>query len=227
MQQASLNSLSLETMVSKPAWKTILLELIVSKSIDPCNIDIVEISTAFMKKVREMKSLDLLIPANVILAAAILLRYKSDYLRFDEAPNETSMEENPMPFLADEIPQLALTSRIPPKRQITLQELLGEMERIIKYENTERVVKHKNELEIVNVELHKVDMEKKMEEMLGIIKTSVDDENWALFSNIVKGKKKNEIIFCLISLLHLTQKNIIAIKQDKLWDEIFIQLPQT
>lgn len=225
MMQTSLNSSALESIVSKPAWKAILLDLIISKFIDPWNIDIVEISNAFLKKVREMKSFDLLIPANVILAAAILLRYKSEYLRFEEVAEQAAVIEDGVQFAPEEIPQLVLSSRIPPKRQITLGELMGEMERIIKYENNEHVVRHRNELEIVSLELNKIDMETKMEEMLGLIRQNMDEEGWVLFSRITKGKKKNEVIFYLLSLLHLTQKNLVAIKQERLWDDIFIHIP--
>lgn len=226
--QTSLNSFALENMVSKPAWKTLLLELIVNKSIDPWNVDLVEISAAFLKRVREMESLDLLVPANIILAAAILLRYKSDCLRFEDPSSvDITVDIDRSIFSSEDIPQLSLTSRIPPKRQMTLEELMGEMERIIKYDNTERIVKHKYELEVVNFELNRIDMEKKMEEVLNMLKRDIDEEKWVLFSTITKGKKKNEIIFYLLSLLHLTQKNIVAIKQDKLWDDIFIQLSQT
>lgn len=221
--QTSLNSAALESIVAKPTWKEILLELTLSKQIDPWNIDIAEICDGFVKKVRDMESLDLLIPANVILAAAILLRYKSDWLRFEDATQGPAMDEAPQ-FDPEEIPQLSLASRIPPKRQITLSELVGEMERIIKYENNDRMIKKKTELEIVNLHLQGVDIEKMMEETLGLIKQNIDNENWALFSTMVKGKKRNEVIFYLLSVLHLTQKNLVGIRQDTLWGDIFIRV---
>ena len=71
----------LETMVSKPTWKEILLDLISTNSIDPWNIDLVTLADAFIKRVREMERMDFMMQANVILAASILLKYKSNYLR--------------------------------------------------------------------------------------------------------------------------------------------------
>jgi segregation and condensation protein A len=168
--------------------------------------------------------LDLIIPANIILAAAILLRYKSEVLRFEETAQQQIDEQPPTQFFPDDIPQLTLASRIPPKRQITLDELTAEMERIIKYETTERTVKRRAELEIVSIKLNGIDLEKKMEEVLELIRKNVDNERWALFSRITKGKKKDEVAFYLLSLLHLTQKRMIDIRQDKMWDEIFIYL---
>ncbi len=222
--QTSLNSVVLEQIVSKPAWKEILLELINAHEIDPWNVDLIEIADAFLKRVREMRSLDLLIPANVILATAILLRHKSDYLRFGEPTPPSMLYEDTIQLSGEEIPSLELASRIPPKRQITIQELMDEMERIIKYESSERLLKKQPKLEIVNLKLNGVDLEMKMEEMLNLVRSNIDDERWTMFSQLIKGKKNQEVIFCLLSLLHLAQKKMVGIHQDKLWDEIFIQL---
>jgi len=223
------SSFDINSMVSKPSWKTILLELIDNKKIDPWNIDIIEISDAFMKRVREMEQLDLLVQANVILAAAILLRYKSDYLKFlqyQEQMTDYIPEEEPMPITSEEIPQLTLTSRIPPKRQVTLDELVEEMERVIRYESDERLVKKPRGSidEIVNFRLVEQDIETRMEEIVNKIRGSVDEEGWTLFSRLLTNRNDRiELIYALMSILHLTQKETIDIRQDKLFGEIFIR----
>ena len=121
---------SLESIVSKPTWKEILLELIDTKRLEPWKIDIVQIADNYMKKIREMEKISLVIPANIILAASILLRYKSEYLRFEEPVQVIVPLEEGAEF--EEMPQLELSARIPPKRQITLDELIQEMEKIIR-----------------------------------------------------------------------------------------------
>jgi segregation and condensation protein A len=225
------SSFDINNMVSKPSWKTILLELIDTKKLDPWNIDIIDISDAFMKKVKEMEQLDLLVQANVILAAAILLRYKSDYLKFLQYQEQmTDYIPDDEPFLnSDEIPQLTLTSRIPPKRQVTLEELVNEMEQIIRYESDERLIrKPKGTIdEVVNFKLEEQDIETRMNEITNKIKGSIDEEGWTLFSRLLKNRNDNiELIYALMSILHLTQKETIDIKQDKLFGEIFIRLLQ-
>jgi len=219
----------IDKMVSRPSWKIILLELIDTKKIDPWNIDIIEISDAFMKRVREMETLDLLVQANVILAAAILLRYKSDYLKFlqyQEQMTDYLPAEEPLPGL-DEVPQLTLTSRIPPRRQVTLDELVQEIERIIKYESDDRLV-HKTKGgidEVVDLQLQQEDIEKRMNEIIARIRCSVDAEGWTLFSRLLKDRHDRvELIYALMSILHLTQKEKIDIRQDKLFGDIFIRL---
>jgi segregation and condensation protein A len=220
----------IDRMVRRPSWKTILLDLIDSKKIDPWNIDIIEISDAFLKKVREMEQLDLLVQANVILAAAILLRYKSDYLKFlayQEQMTDYIPEEPQPPLNTDEIPQLTLSSRIPPKRAVTLDELVEEVERVIKYESDERLVrKPRGSIdEIVNFHLEEEDIEGRMNEINEKIRSSIDEEGWTLFSRLLKDGSDNiELIYALMSILHLTQKETIDIKQDQLFGEIFIKL---
>ncbi len=212
---------SLESIVSKPTWKEILLQLIDTKRLDPWNIDLVQIADDYMKKIREMEKISLVIPANIILAASILLRYKSEYLRFEEPMQEVivPLEE------FEEMPQLELSARIPPKRQITIDELIQEMEKIIKYETTERVVKHRGGIdEFVNLPLRDVDIEKKMNEILGKIKNSIDNQGWTLFSRVIDRKDRIEVIYTLVSILHLTQKQAIDIKQDEIFGDIFIFL---
>ncbi len=220
--------LDIDSMVAKPSWKMILLELIETRRLDPWNIDIAEISDAFMKKVREMQELDLLVQANVILAAAILLKYKSEYLKFlqyQEQMTEYVEEGGVVPI--EEVPQLTLSSRIPPRRQITLDELVQEMEGIIKYESDDRLIhKPKGGIdEIVNFKINDVDIEERMGQVMARIKESTDEEGWTLFSRLIQNREdKLEMIYALMSILHLTQKEAIHIRQDKLFGEIFIKV---
>ncbi|MBI5046655.1 segregation/condensation protein A [Candidatus Micrarchaeota archaeon] len=129
-----------ETMVATPTWKEVLMDLVSSHSIDPWDIDIIELADVFTKKVKDIEKVNFSVQANVILAAAILLRYKSEYLKM--LSYQTEMTEFPVEesqIDSSQIPELSFSSRIPPKRQITLNELLSEMEKIIKYDQMERV----------------------------------------------------------------------------------------
>jgi segregation and condensation protein A len=217
--------LDIESMVAKPTWKQILMELILTERIDPWNIDICIISDRFLAKVREMKKLDLLLPANVILAASILLRYKSSFLKlYDPQPVQETLpvvEE----FAAEEMPQLMISARIPPKRQISLDELTQEIERVIKYENNVYVPKHKGGIEeTINFTLTQEDIEKKMDDVYERIKANADETGWTMFSNIIRDYERRDVVYALLSILHLTQRELVDIKQDQLFGELFIHL---
>lgn len=228
--QLQLQSFSqLESMVSKPTWKDILLDLIASDSIDPWNIDLVGLADAFIRRVREMERMDFILQANVILAAAILLKYKSNYLRM--LSYQSDLEQFiPGGVVVDaaaveELPELTLASRIPPRRQITLDELVSEMERIIRYEDAERPhIPRGAIVETLDLELQQGDVEQDMRQLLLRIRENTDTEGWSMFSRLVSGYEPRAVVYSLVCLLHLVQMEAIDIRQDELFGEIFIKL---
>ncbi len=215
----------LERIVVKPTWKQILLELVDRNRIDPWDVDIVRLSDEFMAKVREMQKLDLSLHANVILASAILLKYKSDYLKAFTAPPITMMPEEPVEqaMRFSEIPELSMVARIPPRRQVTVSELMAEMEKVIRYESDEIKRAPRGSItEIVDLNIQEDDIEKRMEEIMSRIKTNVDETGFATFSSVLKEKTSMEIVYTLLSILHLAQNQVIDIRQEKLFGEILI-----
>lgn len=217
----------LERIVVKPTWKQILLELVDRNKIDPWDVDIIRLSDEFMAKVKEMQRLDLGLHANVILASAILLKYKSEYLKAFAAPPLTVVPEEAQeqPFEFSEIPQLSMVARIPPRRQITVSELMTEMGKVIKYESNEiRRAPRGSITEIVDLNIQEEDIEKKMEEIMARIKTNVDETGFATFSSVLKERTSMEIVYTLMSILHLAQNQVIDIRQEKLFGEILISM---
>jgi segregation and condensation protein A len=220
----------IENMVSKPTWKDILMELISSNSVDPWNIDLILLADGFIKKVKEMERMDFVVQANVILAASILLKYKSDYLKalsyqsdLQEFPAEADMPLGE----AEELPQLTLSSRIPPKRQITLDELVSEMERIIKYDEVERIhIPRGSIMETVDMDLGERDIELDMNLVMDKVRENADSEGWSLFSSLVKGAEMRDVVYTLLCVLHLVQLGSLDLRQDKMFGEIFIFLPK-
>lgn len=168
----------LESMVSKPTWKDILLELMASNSIDPWDIDLISLSDAFIRKVREMEKMDFVIEANIILAASILLKYKSNYLKMLSYQSDLQefMQETPPASLEGEaIPELTLSSRIPPRRQITLEDLMGEMERIIKYDAEDRPHIPRGAItEVIDLELAGHDIDHDLAHVMELVRQNSD-----------------------------------------------------
>jgi segregation and condensation protein A len=218
---------SLENMVSKPTWKDILLDLVASNSFDPWNIDLIDISDAFIRKVRDMEKMNFVLQANVILAASILLKYKSNYLKYLNAQQseipDFMPEEEPEPVDSDGVPALTLSARIPPKRQVTLDELVHEMERVIKFDTMERVrVPRGSIVETIDLELPEQNIETDMAQLLERIRESRDSEGWSLFSRLTQGHDLQQTVYTLLCLLHLVQMESIDLRQDKMFGEIFI-----
>jgi segregation and condensation protein A len=213
----------IEKMVQKPTWKEMLLEMIASEKLDPWNIDITALSEGFLRRVKDMKTLELHVPANVILAAAILLKYQSNVLRaVIEPPPEQlpAVEDSEVP---EEIPRLELVSRIPPKGPITLEDIMKEMERVISYDNP-APPKPKSVEEVITLPVARFDIEEKMEGVFSRLRERADDEGWATFTELLQRQGAEGTIETLLPLLHLSQKKMVELKQDEFFGEIFVKL---
>lgn len=213
----------LETFVAKPTWREMLFDLVATQKLDPWNIDVGVVTEKYLEKIRALKTLDLHLPANIILAASILLRFKSDSLRFQEevqeAIDETYIEENAV----IDIPMISLRTRIPPKRTITLQELVSAMETVIQ-DQKRRQEKPIIEPEIIAIELPSYNLEEKMGELMEKIRQTADAEGLVTFTSLIAEKQPRTIVETLLPLLHLSQEARIMLIQEKIFQEIFIQM---
>ncbi|MEM3399658.1 MAG: ScpA family protein [Candidatus Micrarchaeia archaeon] len=219
--------IELENIVAQPTWKEVLIDLVYSEKLDPWNIDIVEITERYIEKISKMQTLDLRIPANLVLAASILLRFKSDALKLEEeeqvVEEETYIEMDKPPI---EVPILSIKTRIPPRRRLTLAELvmaLDEVFQTMKKRMEERVIPEVN-LPPMQFKLPEYDIEEKMKEILEKSKSLADTEGLLTFSSLLKEKTASEIILTLLPVLHLAQKRLISITQEEFYGEIFILL---
>lgn len=221
--------MKLERIVALPTWREMLLELVATKQLDPWNIDIVEIATGYLEKIKKMEMLDLRVPANLILAAAILLRFKSDALRFEEqtqvVEEQTYVEEDAEPSV---IPVLELKTRIPPTRMVTLDELLTAMEKVFDDQKKREEKAHKVEIPtVINIQLPEFNIEERMEKVYARIVEEKDSEGLSTFSAILPERTPVEMIGTLLPLLHLVQDRRVTIFQEQTFGEIFIRIKET
>ena len=224
----SAEDMKLEKIVALPTWREMLLDLVATKKLDPWNIDIVEITTGYIERIRKMEMLDLRVPANLILAAAILVRFKASALRFEEEAQEvveeTYVEEDSSPEV---IPVLELKTRIPPKRMVTLDELLLAMEKV--FDDQKRREEKAQRIEIpavINIHLPEFNIEQRMLEVYERVLAEKDSEGLATFSNILREKTPVEVVATLLPLLHLVQDRKLSIFQEKFFGEIFIRVKE-
>lgn len=216
----------LEKLVEFPTWREMLLDLVASRKLDPWNIDLVEITSSYIERISKMEMLDLRVPANLILAAAILIRFKSDALRFEEEAQvmseETYVEEDSEP---ETIPVLELKTRVPPKRMVTLDELLLAMEKVFEDQKKREEKAQKIEIpSVINIQLPEFSIEERMGEIYERVLEEKDSEGLATFSSILTEKNPLEIIMTLLPLLHLVQDGELTIFQEKFFGEIFIRV---
>lgn len=205
---------------NEAAWKELLIELVQKNQIDPWNIDLVEIVGKYVDAVKKLKIMDLRVPANIILAAAILLRLKSNLLNFEEE------QEVEVDGVAIERPnvlveELNFRLRLPPKRKLSLTELIEALEEAIQIKETRQNTPIKK-IEIP-VSFSSADIEKEMEELYRKIRKNVGKDKMTTFNELTRLLTFNDVLLQLfIPILFLAHQGKITILQERFFGEIII-----
>ncbi|MDE1846202.1 MAG: segregation/condensation protein A [Candidatus Micrarchaeota archaeon] len=214
-------SMNLEELVSDATWKEMLVELVHKEKLDPWNIDIVEVVDKYIEAIKGMKVLDLRVPANIILAAAILLRLKSEMISFAEDDVEEEYIEGARPDRTVE--PLSFRLRIPPRRKMTLQELIGALEEAMKLKEV-REMASKAPVP-VPLNINPVDIEAEINAVHELVKKSVDKSKMTTFSILSRGMDTEKALLGIfIPLLFLEHKKKIMLIQERFFEEIIIAL---
>ncbi len=61
-------------------WQEIIYDLINTEQLDPWDVDIVVLTNEYLKRIQQLEEMDFFISSKVLLAAALLLRIKSEIL---------------------------------------------------------------------------------------------------------------------------------------------------
>jgi segregation and condensation protein A len=219
----------IEELVKNATWKEILVELVERNQLNPWDIDIGKIVAGYIAIVKEMKVLDLYVPANIILAASVLLRMKSETITLllddkEELPEFPEMEQiRTIP----EVPELLYTSRLRPGRRITLDDLMQALDEAMTVrqfrEDTDRI---KNTP--VPLVLGDYDIDSKMDATQKLLKARADRYGKVTFSSLSKTFDSFEgvLLDLFVPLLFLFQKGIVLLEQETFFDEIIISLRQ-
>ncbi len=204
--------------------------------IDPWNIDIIDVTDKFLKKVDEMRELDLRITGRTLFYAATLLRIKAESLEGEcneSKPEDDSDIEVELPddgYENDEIhpeyPVLIPKIKRRLKRPVTLDELIGELKKAekVEYQRKKRDIL-KEQDKIVTEDLIKIAYDENIEETIDEMESRLEGEfekgDCVLFSNLIKGT--SNIITTYISLLFLASRKKIYLEQEELYSELYIR----
>lgn len=214
----------IEQLVENPTWREILVDLVKKEKFDPWNLDIVDITNKYIERIKKMKLLDLHISSNVILAAAILLHFKAETLRLESeeqfVEQQVFVEEPPV-----EVSMLQLRVRVPPKRTVTLADLIQALEEVMKIEKRREERLKEKPIQLLELKIPTYNIEKEMENILTKAQQLADREGWLTFSQLLpKEKTPKNIVFTLLPVLHLVQEEKLYLLQERIFGEIFLKL---
>ncbi len=217
-------------LIDQPAWKTILLEIVRQEKMDPWDIDVGHLADRYLAKINALSQANLRVPANAMLACAILLKHKAKSLRLTSIEDEleSEMQKGLTPeeraLLVSQIPELR-NARPMREGKVTLDELVQTIEVLLhKSQSTGKLYRNLVPPNFV-VPFSEIDIEQKMNEVLALIRQKADSQGLVLFSHLANGAvTSNEIINLFIPLLFLANNGQVGLWQDEFWGEIFIRL---
>ena len=223
-------------------WQDIIYDLINTEQLDPWDINILVLTDKFLEKLQEMEEADFFVSSKVLLAAALLLRIKSEFLlnkhlkSIDEILFGNKEKKEPRSLerieLDEEIPNLIPRSPIPRMKKVTLQELIDSLNKAIKTENRriKKEIINKNALRETNflIPKRKISIKDKIkqiyEELFNHFKENKEHTK-ITYTNFV-GEDKEERIISFYPLLQLEHQQKVWLEQEAHFEEIHIWLKQ-
>jgi segregation and condensation protein A len=231
-------------------WQAIIYDLIKTEQLNPWDIDLVLLSRKYVERVQQLQDLEegaFFISSKVLLAAAILLRIKSeilhsnirdlDELLFDRKKKQRDeiVDANALVDFASEFEQdqnyIVPRTPLPRSRKITLQELMTALDRAINTEHRRikkiiRVQRLRSNLDFV-LPKPGISIRQKIKELYQKIKSffSMKRGEKLTFTQVA-GTERNERISCFLPLLHLDNQGKINLEQAEPFSEIEIWLKE-
>lgn len=220
-------------------WQEIIYDLINTEQLDPWNVDIIILTNRFLEKIQELEE-NYFVSSKVLLAAALLLRIKSeillnkyiksiDEILFGKKEKIKSVIERIE--LEDEIPELIPRSPIPRFRKVTLKELIESLDKAIITENRriKKEILDKNALRESSISLpkRKYITKDKIKEIYGKLFGHLGNEREMKisFDELIEGSREEKII-SFSSLLYLENQKKIWLEQKEHFGPIHVWLKE-
>lgn len=223
-------------------WQEILYDLINTEQLDPWDLDITILTNKYLEKIHALEEADFFVSSKVLLAAALLLRIKSEILlnRYVKSVDEIlfgKQEKKYKPLerisLDGEIPELIPRSPIPRFKKVTLKELIESLNKAIITENRrikKQIIKT-NALRESSISLprKKFNIKDKIKEIHLKIRGYFDitkNKKRVGYTDII-GSDREEKIISFYPILQLENSDKVWLEQEEHFDEIYIWLKKT
>ncbi len=224
------------------AWQEIIYDLINTEQLDPWDVNITILTDKYLIKIQQLEETDFFVSSKVLLAAAFLLRIKSeillnkyiksiDEILFDKKPEQKAVLERIE--LDEEIPELVPRSPMPRFRKVTLQELMESLNKAITTENRriKKEIINRNALRETGIALpkRKFSIKNKIREIYDNLFSHFEQNNEkrkVSFTDFI-GKNREERIIAFSPLLHLEDQKKVWLEQENHFEEIYIWLHKT
>jgi segregation and condensation protein A len=220
-------------------WQEIIYDLINTEQLDPWDVDIIILTDRFLIKINEFEEEDFFVSSKVLLAAALLLRIKSEILLnkyiksiddilFGKKEEKKYISERIE--LDENIPELIPKSPMPRFKKVTLKELMESLDKAIATENRriKKEIVKKNALRETSFSIpkRKFSIKNKIREVYDkLTKHFKENEKSRKVSfNEFIGNNKEERLISFPPLLHLDHQKKVWLEQEAHFDDFHIWL---
>ncbi|HOM95670.1 MAG: segregation/condensation protein A [Candidatus Methanofastidiosa archaeon] len=205
------------------------MDLVLSREIDPWDIDIIDLTNKFLERIRKLKNLDLRISGKTILTASILLRMKSEELMREEQKEE--IDEEFFDFWEDiENAEFEIDEIRPPLRRrnvgkMTLPELFEALiDALEEGEKPKRKVIAKVGPQLYKIDEIKADIRKQVEKLYQYLLELKDTNDTIFFKDLLIEKTTREVARLFLYILFLYSDKKIEVFQEVMFGEILIKV---
>lgn len=227
-------------------WQTMLYELVKQENMDLWDIDIGKISTKYVEMIKTLKELNFRVCGKIILAAAILLKLKSEQLlnsdiesfdslfakSDDAAWNELGdfLEGTGMGLREDlqelkrQKPLVVPRSPQPRQRKVSIYDLISALEKALESNVRKPIRIHSNDFKMPD---KKIDISLVIKDIYAKVIDffEMEQEKNITFSDLLPKEANNlDKVYTFIPLLHLTNDRKIDLLQKEHFGEIEIIL---
>lgn len=219
------------------SWQQIIYDLIQSEQLDPWDIDLSILAQKYLEKIRGLEDANFFISSKILLAAAILLRIKSELLlkyyikSLDEIlfGKEEKKEKLPLNINLDDVNDLIPRTPLPRMKKVTLQELMSALNRAIMTEHRriKREIYTKHAITRFEAFLPKrrTNVRLKIRELYQkIIRFFSKDKDQKMSYTQLTNNSREEKLSSFMPILHLDNQEKIMLEQLNHFDEIYIYL---
>ncbi len=216
-------------------WQTLIQDLVKSEEMDPWDVDISKLTKKYLETLSKLQESNFFVSGKVVLAAALLLKIKSDKLlnediaEFDNQMNPQELEEFedlaeiPVPDANENPPQLTIKTPMPRKRRVSLLDLMGALKKALDlHEKREARVEEDGKINVTIPE-KMIDITQLIKEVYAKITSYFKKQDHLSFDELVGSREREEKIYTFIPLLHLDAQEKIFLHQDKPFGEIKIR----
>lgn len=223
----------MELITSEFSWEQIIYKIIAWEGLDPWDLNISALCISFSNYIKKFDQLDFRIPAKYVIIAAILLRMKSDHLKFLDLEDESEQFDSFETEIEGSVEGVSTPNRllinpitVPPKRmvrrKVTIEELVSSLRKALatcdRRDDRKAVRAGKINIRHEDISEKIANLYNKINSILKIIRKEEVE-----FTKVVDKWDKHTVVGTFVPLMHLDHEKKVACRQNDFFEEIYIK----